>query len=55
MEENEQLEKIKVEVGRVPKKREFSGDQEAAASRLEGPPELTLEQTEDLKSKAASG
>jgi molecular chaperone GrpE len=53
MEENEQLEKIKSGNGSAAEEAEFSGDPEVAVSRPEGSPDLTLEQTEDLKSKAA--
>jgi molecular chaperone GrpE len=53
MEENEQLEKIKSGSESAVEEAEFSGDREVTAPQPEGPPELTLEQTQDLKSKAA--
>jgi molecular chaperone GrpE len=53
MEENEQLEKIKSGNEPAVEEAEFSGDREPAAPRPEASRELTLEQTEDLKSKAA--
>jgi molecular chaperone GrpE len=53
MEENEQLEKIKSGNESASEEAEFSGGPEVAVSRPEGSTDLTLEQTEDLKSKAA--
>ncbi len=53
MEENEQIEKRKSASEPVVEETEFPIDQEAPSPRLEALPELTLAQTEDLKSKAA--
>jgi len=53
MEENEQLEKSKSGSQPVLEETESSGSVEALAPQPEAPSELTLGQTEDLKSKAA--